>query len=385
MRMDEPDFFDNMLFSIMRAINSYTNTGDSNYNVNDLNSLQFAKLIKFCNLFVDWKKYFTTLDQLSNHASESKGQKVLWYQRAKLPQLLRIYQSCNFKHMAIQHYGYKDLAKRMSKSSQISTVLSYLLSDEIPARIEQMLFNRRFVGATQLCILPHHGNVNSGYFQLISDGVNFHLDLLNLCNIKKAKKYLNNLRHNVIYHNLLYKYKLFLQSVFFDYLQKYNNLNENINRTYNLFIYLVTHPSSPQIWRRIRINGQISLCQFDEILCNLFFGNRGHNYEFRFNLNMNSLIKCDLKYIEKNNQFKQLFSKNGFKFEFDNIDNGCLIITNLNIPNHIDRVILRLNKQSTISMDMQQILMGQLLSLYYFASINTTGYMTLISILFFFA
>ena len=45
-----------------------------------------------------------------------------------------------------------------------------------------------------------------------------------------------------------------------------NIQRKNINATYYLYIHLITQPQSPQIWRRIKINGRMTLEQFDEVL-----------------------------------------------------------------------------------------------------------------------
>ena len=125
---------------------------------------------------------------------------------------------------------------------------------------------------------------------------------------------------------------------------KNHSKRSNINATYYLYIHVVTQPQSPQIWRRIKKNGRMTLEQFDEVIRVCVGFQTGHNYEFRFNFDT---FKGKIKLKTVPNRF---------------IDHSFRVF-NDEIDNHVDRTIYRMTKDGAITMDIGQLLMGQILSL----------------------
>eukprot|EP01084_Bolivina_argentea_P005632 10615_1 len=175
----------------------------------------------------------------------------------------------------------------------------------------------------------------------IADYVHIHLDLNHFKTRKDAHEWLIHRRSNIYVQQQAKQYKQYLQQQFHKLLMSRNS-KKYIRKTYNLYIHIITELDAPQIWRRIKINGRMTLAQFDDTIkmC-LGFGSF-KNSEFRFNLKyMKNIKKPPNKYISKE-----------------------LRITNDKIWNHHDRMILRLTKDGTVTMNMNQILMGQIMGLF---------------------
>ena len=187
-----------------------------------------------------------------------------------------------------------------------------------------------------------------------SDWRHIHVELSGFDSHRNANEWLLNRRSNIKIQKQAKEYKLYLMNKFEEILiNKYSN-KKNINATYYLYIHLITHPQSPQIWRRMKVNGRMTLKQFDEaIRCCLGF-QTGHNYEFRFNFDT----------FKDEDRMKLKTPPNRF------IDHDFRLF-NDEIDNHVDRIIYRLTKDGSITMDIGQLLMGQILSLYEINANNT--------------
>ena len=104
-----------------------------------------------------------------------------------------------------------------------------------------------------------------------------------------------------------------------------------IDREYDLFIHLTTHPNSPQIWRRIKVHGSITLKEFCIILKKTM-GWGAHGSQFRLQLQTLANIfpkTVDIKRIidkfKRKGNYHPLFEKYiAFGSKFDkSLDETC--------------------------------------------------------------
>eukprot|EP01084_Bolivina_argentea_P043739 80551_1 len=210
-------------------------------------------------------------------------------------------------------------------------------------------YQRRYIENIEIAMFPATANIQDRRIQMHVDSAHLHLDLDHFVTYENALKYIDTNRHDIEYQYLARNYKLCLHYIFAQKLKQFNSLKRHINKRYTLFIHAVTLPQSPQVWRRIKINGSCTLLQFDEIINQLIGFGRGHNYEFRFNLIQNKHFQNAIKNIKTGHSL---------------IRQGELRMTNLQIPNHVDRIVNRLTLHDATSMDIGEILIGQIFSLY---------------------
>lgn len=97
----------------------------------------------------------------------------------------------------------------------------------------------------------------------------------------QANSYFQKLRSDKTFYNQHQWWQVKLYNILLSSLPHDRSF---INREYCLFIHLVTHPHSPQTWRRIKVHGSVTLHELSEILIDVMGWQRTHDGEFRLQL-----------------------------------------------------------------------------------------------------
>eukprot|EP01084_Bolivina_argentea_P153330 267371_1 len=164
------------------------------------------------------------------------------------------------------------------------------------------------------------------------------------------------------YHSNYKQYQEYLYKV----LQKNTFKSQHeLNYNYTLFIHCVTNPNGPQIWRKVLLNGRLTLKQVDKLLSYIIgyaFTGKSHMTEFRINFNNNKItdkIPLDLwkDYLNEHHIRNELVI---FDTNHDEIDRpDCLVYAHMraNCTAPIEKIYfgqiaeLFLNKQSLYTND----------------------------------
>eukprot|EP01084_Bolivina_argentea_P269378 457798_1 len=120
---------------------------------------------------------------------------------------------------------------------------------------------------------------NNNTLSTTTDSMHVHLGLHGLISGDELNTILQNpIRQNIERYKSDKDFFHVLQDKLYD---KFINNAKYRNKIYTLFIHTVTHPNSPQIWRRIRVSSKLTLKQFELVLKNCIgFGNT-HSTEFQ--------------------------------------------------------------------------------------------------------
>eukprot|EP01084_Bolivina_argentea_P153329 267367_1 len=153
------------------------------------------------------------------------------------------------------------------------------------------------------------------------------------------------------YHEQYQKYQQYLFKVF----QKYTFKSQyHLNHNYTLFIHCVTNPNGPQIWRKVSLNGRLTLQQVDQLLQLIIgYGFTGINHmtEFRINFNNNKLTnKIGLEFLKDH-------------LETWNIRNELVIFDTKLIDKSSDGIVYR-NIRANCSVPINKIYFGQIAELF---------------------
>eukprot|EP01084_Bolivina_argentea_P296000 509740_1 len=111
--------------------------------------------------------------------------------------------------------------------------------------------------------------------------------------------------------------------------------NKSTNLIYTLFIHTVTHPNSPQIWRRIKVSSQLTLEQFDQILIQCLGHTGLHSTEFQIPINTfyHHSMPTEPPYKFAKNKF-QIWNQNS-----ESVDKKCFQYLRPEITVPINRIL----------------------------------------------
>eukprot|EP01084_Bolivina_argentea_P238584 400823_1 len=157
-----------------------------------------------------------------------------------------------------------------------------------------------------------------------TDKLSLRHDLRNM-SIKEIQQMILLRSEDVSFRSALKSYTQHLHTEFKKKINIIHNMNKNKqhtlqnkikNNNYQILVHMITDPNSPQVWRRMTINGTTNMMQFDKILRKTFCLGIHSSY-FKIPLN-NKYFDIEIPHAQSKYFTKEILLFNGIKGSTDN-------------------------------------------------------------------